>query len=92
MEKRTPYVGETVLYTPDANDTVAKLNDSFDPMPALVTKVHGPDMVNLTIFPDNRPPQLRQSVSSMELNPDVSNFSYLPAPMLVAAPDENTGE
>jgi len=91
MDPRTPKVGEIVTFIPDANDTIAKLNDSFDPMPAIVTRVHGPDMVNLTIFPDTRPPQCRQSVGHISVYPDVSHFDFIESPE-PEAKEETEGE
>lgn len=74
--KRLPKLGEVVHFNPDKNDLIVKLTKSPEPMAAVVTKVHGEDLVNLTVFADGRPPQYRTSVAHESTNKKVSNYTY----------------
>jgi len=49
-----PTIGRIVWFYPDPNDP--ELRDLPDAIPAIITRAHSAEMVNLTAFPDGRSP------------------------------------
>lgn len=74
---RNPKIGETVLFTPNPDDTIAKSNHNDNPIPAIITRIWGPICVNLKIIPDCGPMQDRTSVVHVSQNPAGYHFDYL---------------
>lgn len=74
---RKPYVGETVLFTPNPGDTVAKSNYNNDDVAAIVTRVWGPICVNIKLIPDCGPMQDRTSVIHQSQNPAGYHFRFI---------------
>jgi hypothetical protein len=63
MEEKVVKVGDMVWFWPADNDEQARSNGNFtNPVAAVVTRVWGGEMVNLTVFPDNGQPIMRSSV------------------------------
>lgn len=74
---RTPRLGETVLFYPKPDDSVAKSNHNDDPIPAIITRVWSAICVNLKIFPDCGAVQDRTSVCHQSANPVNYNFMFI---------------
>lgn len=77
FNQREPKVGETVLFTPNPDDTVAKSNHNNGDIPAIVTRVWSSVCVNLKIIPDNGPMQDRSSVTHHSANPAGYHFKFM---------------
>lgn len=77
LNERMPQVGETVIFTSNPDDTVARSNHNDDPIPAIVTRVWSSVCVNLKIIPDHGPMQDRGSVSHVSANPVGYNFRFM---------------
>lgn len=71
-----PKVGDIVLFTPNPGDDTAASNNNPGPVAAIITRVWGPQMVNLKIIPDHGPMQDRSSVGHKSLYPNSDNVSY----------------
>lgn len=74
---RKPYVGETVLFTPNPGDTVAKSNYNNDDVAAIVTRVWGAICINIKLIPDCGPMQDRTSVIHQSQNPAGYHFRFI---------------
>ncbi len=64
--QKQPRIGESILFFPKSDDSVALSNGKkagMDPVAAIVTQVWSPIMVNLKVIPDHGPMQDRGSVS-----------------------------
>lgn len=72
IDLRQAKLGEMVVFFPNPDDSVARSNHATE-IPAIVTRVWGPGMVNLKIIPDHGPMQDRGSVAHKSLN---SSGSY----------------
>jgi hypothetical protein len=77
FNERMPKIGETVLFTSNPDDTVAKSNHNDDPIPAIVTRVWSAVCVNLKIIPDHGPMQDRGSVTHHSANPAGYHFKFM---------------
>ena len=77
FNERMPKIGETVLFTPNPDDTVAKSNNNDYFVAAIVTRVWSSVCVNLKIIPDHGPMQDRGSVSHFSANPANYNFRFM---------------
>lgn len=82
---RTPYVGETVLFTPNPGDTVAKSNYNNDDVAAIVTRVWSHGCVNIKLIPDCGPMQDRTSVVHQSLNAAGYHFRFIGEERIVTA-------
>src|ERR1700688_3826284 len=74
---RMPYVGETVLFTPNPGDTVAKSNYNDSDVAAIVTRVWGAVCVNIKLILDCGPMQDRTSVVHQSQNPAGYHFRFI---------------
>lgn len=77
FNERMPKIGETVLFTPNPDDTVAKSNGNDYFIAAIVTRVWSSVCVNLKIIPDHGPMQDRGSVSHFSANPVGYSFRFM---------------
>lgn len=78
FNNREPKIGETVLFTPNPDDTVARSNHNNDgPIAAIVTRVWSSVCVNLKIIPDCGPMQDRTSVTHKSANSAGYNFQFI---------------
>jgi hypothetical protein len=76
--ERMPRIGETVLFTPNPDDTVAKSNHNNEsPIAAIVTRVWSSVCVNLKIIPDCGPMQDRTSVTHASANSAGYHFKFM---------------
>jgi hypothetical protein len=68
---RLPRVGQSILFFPNPDDSVALSNGKRpgDPVAAIVTQVWSSVCVNLKVVPDHGPMQDRGSVVHMTANP-----------------------
>ena len=76
MNTRMPKIGESVLFTPNPNDEVAKSNYNTGEVAAIVTRVWSETCVNLKIVPDCGPMQDRTSVVHFSANPAGYHFRF----------------
>lgn len=74
---RAPRVGDTVLFTPNPDDSVAKSNHNDTYIPAIITRVWSSVCVNLKIIPDCGPMQDRTSVVHQSANPAGYHFKFM---------------
>ena len=81
MQKQSPFVGQTVLFLPNTDDSVAKSNHNQDYIPAIITRVWSDTVVNLKIIPDCGSMQDRTSVSYIDSNPAGYHFKFIPEPI-----------
>lgn len=86
MNTRTPKVGESVLFSPNPNDEIARSNHNYGDVAAIVTRVWSEICVNLKLVPDCGPMQDRTSVVHQSANPAGYNFRFqdeekLPVPV-----------
>lgn len=77
FNERMPKIGETVLFAPNPDDTVARSNGNDYFVAAVVTRVWSSVCVNLKIIPDHGPMQDRGSVSHFSANPANYNFRFM---------------
>ncbi len=77
MLKQKPYVGQTVLFMSNQDDTVAKSNHNKDYIPAIITRIFSDMVVNIKIIPDCGPMQDRTSVTHISLNSMGYHFKFL---------------
>lgn len=75
--QRMPYVGETVLFTPNPGDAPAKSNYNDSEIAAIVTRVWSHGCVNLKIIPDCGAMQDRTSVVHWSLNKAGYHFRFI---------------
>lgn len=78
FNERMPYVGETILFTANPDDAVARSNGHEGPIAAIVTRVWSAVCVNIKIIPDHGPMQDRGSVVHKSANPAGYHFEFLP--------------
>jgi len=76
MNTRQPKIGEVVLFSCNPDDTVAKSNHNYGPIPAIVTRVWSAVCVNVKIVPDCGPMQDRTSVVHVSANPAGYHFHF----------------
>lgn len=74
---RMPKVGETILFTPNPDDTVSRSNGNDGPIAAIVTRVWSSICVNLKVVPDHGPMQDRGSVTHKSANPAGYHFQFM---------------
>lgn len=75
FNERMPKQGETVIFFPNPDDSVAKSNGATQ-CAAIVTQVWSSICVNLKIIPDNGPMQDRSSVTHFSANPVGYHFKF----------------
>lgn len=75
--ERMPKVGETILFTPNPDDTVSRSNSNDGPVAAIVTRVWSSICVNLKVIPDHGPMQDRGSVTHKSANPAGYHFQFM---------------
>lgn len=73
---RMPKMGETVIFFPNPDDSVARSNGNTI-CPAIVTRPWSSVCVNLKIIPDHGPMQDRGSVSHHSANPAGYHFKFM---------------
>jgi len=78
--RRSPQVGDIVLFQGNPDDSIAHSNFNHDRIPAIITRKWSEVCVNLKIIPDCGPMQDRTSVVHISANPAGYNFIF---------PDEN---
>ena len=76
MSTRMPKLGETVIFFPNPDDTVARSNGATE-CPAIVTRPWSAVVTNLKLIPDHGPMQDRGSVSHWSANPAGYHFMYM---------------
>ncbi len=81
MLKINAYIGQMVQFMPNPDDAVGRSNNNTGYIPAIITRVHSPTMVNLKIIPDHGPVQDRGSVSHKSNNPNGYHFIFVDSPL-----------
>lgn len=89
---RKPYVGETILFTANPDDTVAHSNHNKDEIPAIVTRVWSEMCINCKIIPDCGPMQDRTSVVHQSANPAGYHFRFIGEEKISPVAPNETGE
>lgn len=83
LEQIKPYVGQVVLFMPTIDDSVGRSNHNDDYIPAIITRIWSPGVVNLKIIPDCGPMQDRTSVSHISFNTGTYHFKFINTPKTI---------